>query len=220
MCSDKFPLNKNHHLFFGDEYRGMPVLGGNFPMVTEYLDALDDVIGKAAKQYARVFAFRFDLRLPLDFEGGADGFFNTAVSRFVASLKAKIRHNRATAVRTRVFAHDTKVRYFWVREVGSGGRVHYHFTVLLNAQAFNWLGRFESIGGNMANRVWEAWASALGVNVERAKALVHFPQNPSYELKRDDPESIASFFQRASYLCKARSKQYGYGHHGYGASRI
>lgn len=219
MCRDQLFLNKNHRLLFDGEYRGKSLLGGNFPMVTEYLDALNDVIGRAADQYSRVFAFRFDLRLPLDFEGSADGFSNTAISRFVASLKAKIRHNRATAVRTRAFAHDTRVRYFWVREIGDGGRVHYHFTVLLNAQAFNWLGRFESNGRNMANRVWEAWASALKVNVERAKALVHFPQNPSYELRRDDPESIATFFRRASYLCKARSKQYGHGHHGYGASR-
>lgn len=71
----------------------------------------------------------------------------------------------------------------------------------------------------MANRVCEAWASALRLSVERAKALVHFPEHPSYELRRDDPESIDSFFQRASYLCKAESKQYGYGHHGYGVSR-
>lgn len=218
MCA-QLNINKNHRIFSGDDYRGMPLLSRNIPMVTAYLNALEEVISRATDHYARVFAFRFDLRLPVELEGGAGSHRNTVVSRFVASLKAKIRYNREAARNQRAFVHDTQVRYFWVREVGRCGRVHYHFTVLLNAQAFNWLGRFGSNGGNLANRVCEAWASALGLSVERAKALVHFPEHPSYELRRDDPESIEWFFRRASYLCKADSKEYGYGHHGYGSSR-
>lgn len=188
-------------------------------MVTEYLAALRSVLERSLAQYGRVFAFRFDLRLPEGTDACSELFPNSVVSSFVESLKAKIRHNREAARENGTLTHDTKVRYFWVREIGDRGRVHYHFTVLLNGHAFNWLGRYQSSEGNTANRVCEAWASALGVSIAFAKPLVHFPENPSYMLSRGDHESIGSFFRRASYLCKARTKQYGFGHHGYGASR-
>lgn len=219
MNRDLFEISKNHRLYICDEYRSMPLLAGSQPMVMEYLVALDGVIEKALSQYGRVFAFRFDLHLPIGIEADSVTFCNSVVSSFIESLKAKILHNREAAKVNGSLVHETKVRYFWVREVGELGRVHYHFAVLLNGHAFNWLGRYQSSGGNMANRVWEAWASALGETIANAKPLVHFPENPSYMLFRHEPESIAAFFQRASYLCKARTKKYGSGHHGYGASR-
>ena len=212
-------LNKNHHPHFSGEYNSMPLMGGNCPMIREYLEALNSVVGKALSQYRRVFAFRFDLHMPADVDANSDGFCNSVVSRFIESFKAKIRHNRKCAAKTVSFVHNTVVRYFWVREVGDIGRVHYHFVVLFNGDAFNWLGRYQGSGGNTINRIWEAWASALGATVESVKPLVHFPENPSYILLRDDPKSIDAFFRRASYLCKAMTKQYGFGHHGYGASR-
>lgn len=219
MLNNSFNLNKNHHLLFANEYALMPIMQGNHPMVMEYLAALGGVVEKSLTQYGRVFAFRFDLRLPESTEADSEFFPNSVISSFIESLKAKIRHNREAARADRKQVHDTKLRYFWVREVGERGRVHYHFAVLLNGHAFNWLGHYKSSEGNTANRVCEAWASALGATVGVAKPLVHFPENPSYMLYRDDLESIAAFFHRASYLCKARTKQYGFGHHGYGASR-
>lgn len=216
---DNFSLNRNHDLYQGSQYGSMPLVSESYPMVISFLDALLVVLDRALGQYGRVFAFRFDLRMPAGVDAASETFCNSIVSRFIDSLKAKIRHNRETAKANGGLVHDTKVRYFWVREVGDQGRVHYHFVVLLNGYAFNWLGNYQSTGGNMANRIWEAWASALGEPVEAAKHLVHFPENPSYMLFRADPDSVAAFFQRASYLCKARTKQYGFGHHGYGASR-
>jgi hypothetical protein len=219
MNLDDLNLNKNHHLHFGVEYSSMPVMNGNYPMIEEYLDALEAVIAKAIDEHRRVFAFRFDLHFPANEAASPRTLSNLPASKFVDSFKAKIRYNRTAAAKTSTFVHNTKVRYFWVREVGDLGRVHYHFVVLLNGNAFNWLGSYHAPGGNTANRVWEAWASALGETVENAKPLVHFPKNPSYMLVRDDPESVEAFFHRASYLCKARTKHYGLGHHGYGASR-
>ncbi|MBL0427979.1 inovirus Gp2 family protein [Ramlibacter alkalitolerans] len=219
MNYGEFNLNKNHHLHFGDEYNSMPVMDGNYPMIAEYLGALEGVIKKATAEYRRVFAFRFDLHFPRHMAASRDTLSNSPASKFVDSLKAKIQSNRAAAAKKNSFVHHTKVRYFWVREVGDLDRVHYHFVVFLNGYVFNWLGSYHAPHGNMANRVWEAWASALGETVEKAKPLVHFPENPSYMLVRDEPESVEAFFHRASYLCKARTKQYGFGHHGYGASR-
>lgn len=211
--------NKNHRLHVDDTYRGMPVLSSSLPMMKEYLQSLHMVVEKAVNEYGRIFAFRVDLRLPdsMVYEDLASS--SAVVSRFIESIKAKIKHNREIARNSGGLVHDTRVRYFWVREIGEQGKVHYHFVVLLNGHAYNWLGDFRSVGGNMANRICEAWTSALGIAVEYAKPLVHFPENPSYMLRRDDPVSVAAFFQRASYLCKARTKQYGSGHHGYGASR-
>ena len=212
-------INKNHRFHFEGTYHGMPVLSGSLPMVENYLEVLRKVVDYAINDYSRVFSFRVDLRIPGGLACDKVVASSAVVSRFMESLKAKIKHNREIAKKNGGLVHDTRVRYFWVREIGDQGKVHYHFVVLLNGHAYNWLGDFRSANGNMANRIWEAWASALGISVEDAKPLAHFPENPSYMLRRDDPESVAVFFQRASYLCKARTKQYGSGHHAYGASR-
>lgn len=219
MFYNETDINKNHHLYFDSGYHSLPVMSVHYPMVEEYLQALHGVLMKALDQHRRVFAFRVDLHLPAGTGDNADVFCNSAVSRFIESFKAKIRHNREVVSKTGSYAHRTKVRYFWVREVGDCGRIHYHIVFLLNGDAFNWLGSYQSSVTNMANRVCEAWASALCESVVRAKTLVHFPEKPSYLILRDDPNSVAAFFHRASYLCKARTKQYGAGHHGYGASR-
>jgi hypothetical protein len=212
-------LSKNHCLHVGSEYMSMPILPSKSPMISKYLETLNAVIGSALSDYGKVFAFRFDLRLPHAVQADAGAFENSVVSRFVESLKAKIRHNRMQAKASGALVHDSKVRYFWVREVGVCGRVHFHFAVLVNGHAYNWLGNYQSSRDNMSNRIREAWASALRVSLDEARPLVHFPENPSYIIFRDDQVSIAEFFRRASYLCKADTKCYGAGHHGYGASR-
>lgn len=219
MVYGNWGLNKNLNLTYDSEFRSLPLMTSYSPMVVEYLDALHGVLCKALEENRRVFAFRFDLHLPAFVVASGEDFSNDVVSRFVASFRAKIRYNRESVASHGGQVHDTEVRYFWVREVGDTGRVHYHFVVLLNADAFNWLGDYESNRPNMANRVRQAWASALGMPAESARTLVHFPENPSYTLYRDDPVSVKGFFYRVSYLCKARTKQYGSGHHGYGASR-
>lgn len=212
-------VNRNHRLHVSGSYNYMPLVSQQYPFVSDYLAALNGVIDKALEQYSRVFAFRCDLRVPGCIDAAPDTFKNEVMSRFIESLKAKIKHNRRVAVKEGGYVHDTKVRYFWVREVGDQGRVHYHVVILLNGHAFNWLGTYGSSGGNMANRVCEAWSSALGLSVEDGRPSVHFPQSPSYTLTHGDSQSKDAFFQRASYLCKVATKHHGYGHHGYGASR-
>jgi hypothetical protein len=86
--------------------------------------------------------------------------------------------------------------------------------------AFRALGTFAPGRDNMFNRLNEAWASALRLPVDAVVGLLHIPENPNYYLRRDDLASVAAFFYRASYLCKAATKAYGNGGHGFGASRI
>ncbi|HIE1827244.1 TPA: YagK/YfjJ domain-containing protein [Pseudomonas aeruginosa] len=57
------------------------------------------------------------------------------------------------------------------------------------------------------------------IPVEKAAGLVHIPKNATYRIDIDDRESQKIFFRRASYICKAATKQYGNGQHGFGCSR-
>lgn len=219
MFSSNHSSNRNQHLHWGATFNDLPVMAKHLPMVTEMLESLYSVTACALAQHPRVFAFRFDLHLPAWVDGASEVVDNAVISRFFESLKAKVRHDRARSAKKHRYVHDTAVRYFWVREVGDWGRVHYHCTVLLNGDAYNWLGDYSSEGRNMARRVCSAWASAQGLAADQATGLVHFPENPSFLLMRDDPRSVAAFFHRASYMCKTATKQCGYGHHGYGSSR-
>lgn len=210
--------NTNLSLHHQSTYQDLPVYMGRGPLVTEYLERSKEVIDRALHQYGRVFAFRVDLRFP---SGQCGSYFdgNEVLERFFASFKAKIRHNRDRAREARPHAHDSVVRYIWCREIGEHGVPHYHVAILLNNDAFCALGKYELGRENLFNRLHEAWASALGPSVENTVGLVHLPENPYYMLRRDDPDTLADFFYRVSYLCKADTKQYGDGIHAFGTSR-
>ena len=214
----RHPHNSNLSLHYEPLYLGLPVQTGRGPLVTDYLESLKQVIDLSLQQYGRIFAFRFDLRFPanqhLPF---ADN--NEVLERFFASFKAKIRHNRNKALEANGYAHDSVVRYAWCREFGQHGIPHYHGAIFLNNDAFCTLGQFTIGRQNLFNRLHGAWASALGLPIEQVGGLVDLPRNPFYLLRRDDPESIADFFNRASYLCKADTKHFGNGTHGFGSSR-
>lgn len=211
--------NANQILFYGSEYQGLSVMQSYSPLVEQYLGSLYAVIEKSFQSYRRVFAFRVDLRFPEHWMMNEQFVANDAISRFIESFKAKIRHNRQCARQSNPYAHDTVVRYAWAREVGQQGWPHYHVVFLLNRDAFCALGQFEVGRDNMFNRLQEAWASALSISLEMANGLVHIPDNPMYHMRADDPQGISAFFYRASYLCKAQTKSFGSGQHGFGTSR-
>lgn len=213
------PFNRNQTLHYERTFKGLPVLPDNRPFVAEYLDTLYRVQQQALEAHRRVCAFRFDLRFPVSMEAKDDNITNAFMTRFIESLKAKIRHDRQRVKERRSSAHDTDVRYVWTREVGDEGRVHYHFALLVNGNAYFSLGKLTSDQKNMANRIQEAWASALGLPPAKTRGLVHFPEHCVYRFDPESPLEAAEFFERASYLCKAHTKQFGLGHHGFGASR-
>ncbi len=218
--SRRHDKNSNLVLYYGYEYRGLPIQVDKAPFILQYLEKLHATTALAMGQYSRVFAFRVDLRFPAGIELGNDGATNKVVERFISSVKYKIKHNRNMARKLNKYAHDSIVRYIWAREIGTYGRPHYHFVFLLNYDAFNALGKFESGRDNMFNRLQDAWASALRCPVEAVRGLVEIPSNPSYCLRRDEPQGVVDFFYRASYLCKAATKVYGSGQHGFGSSRV
>lgn len=215
----RHPTNRNLTLTFECTYEGLPIMHEKGPFINEYLSALHRAMYRAITQYREVFAFRFDCRLPARYPSESFDYQNELVDRFIESFKAKIKHNRQKAFRENKYAHDSVVRYVWAREVGQGGRPHYHFAVFLNKDAFCALGRYAPGIDNMYNRLHEAWASALGLPLEDVWGLIEIPGNAVYQIHRDDQVSRDAFFFRASYLCKAATKSYGTGGHGFGASR-
>jgi len=212
--------NKNLLIHYESDYCGLPVQGDKGPFFKQYLERLRGVIDNALQQYSRVLAFRIDLRFPVGVNLPECHYTNKVIGRFMKSLKAKISNNREKARQENKYAHDSIVRCIWVREFGSNGKPHYHMAILLNFDAFNALGKFETGRDNMFNRLEQAWASALGLSVEAVRGLVEIPANSAYCLRRNDPQSQADFFYRASYLCKVATKVYGNGQHGFGASRL
>lgn len=215
----RHPSNRNLRLYNESTYKGSPIQDQKGPFVEEYLSTLHRTVIRAISQYREVFAFRFDLRLPWWFKYMPKSYQNEVIDKFIESFKAKIKHNRRKALRENPKGHDSTVRYVWAREFGHRGRPHYHFAILLNKDAFCALGRYAQGIDNMYNRLHSAWASALDLPPDDVKGLVHFPDNAGYVIHRDDQASFDKFFLRASYLCKAATKAYGDGGHGFGASR-
>lgn len=219
----RHPDNTNLHLHRADTFEGLPVMVEKGPFIRQYLSRLKRTIDQALDQYPRVMAFRIDLRLPQGIDLPDHAYTNEAISRFIESFKAKIEHNRDKARARNRYAHDCKVRYVWAQEVGWGGRPHYHLLILLNRDAYYTVGRMRSSERNMVSRLQEAWASALGLSVDQVEGLLEIPVNATYRVDRyvgfGEEGQLPALFHRASYLCKAATKEYGDRQHSFGASR-
>ncbi|EME9747694.1 inovirus Gp2 family protein [Pseudomonas plecoglossicida] len=219
----RLSMNRNLHLHTAATFQDLPVMVDKGPFILEYLEALSRTINLALVQYPRVFAFRVDLRLPRFVGIPDDALSNRVISRFIESFKAKIEHDREKAREQHKYAHACRVRYVWAREVGWGGRPHYHLLILLNRDAYYTVGRLQSQRPNMISRMQEAWASALECEVGQVRGLVEIPKNAEYRVDREvrpgNVDYLPELFHRASYLCKAATKRYGDGSHGFGCSR-
>lgn len=211
--------NPSLSLWYEPTYKGLPVQIQRGPLVEDYLDRLHQTTLRALSIHPRTFGFRVDLRFP-EWMSIEEFTCNVIVQRFVDSFKAKISYNRHLARKRLERVHETDVRYVWAREIGQHWRPHYHFAFFLNHDAFYSLGQFELGRRNLYNYLLEAWASALAIPKDDANGLVHFINGGSHHLRASDLQSVARFFFVASYLCKAATKEYGNGAHGFGSSRL
>ena len=211
--------NANLHLAYSPVFKELGTQEKYLPMASEYLQALYDTLHKALNEYPRVLALRVDPVIPTEISDRMTlEEHKGLISRFIASLKAIIKHDRQQK-RQRGWVPDTKVRYVWCREVGINGKPHYHFFLILNRDAYHMPGRACSPNENLISRVSRAWYSALGIVWNPQEPWIHVPANPFYWIDRDDPNSFQKAFYRASYLCKAETKQYGLGVRTFGTSR-
>lgn len=215
----RHPSNSNLHLHYNNSYNGLEVQVEPLPMVAEYLEALHATLQKAMSDYPRVMAFRVDPVIPTvisDRMTSED--HRLLIKRFIASLKAIIKHDRTRKCRSSWVPY-TKVRYVWCREVGTNGKPHYHFFLILNRDAYHMLGKACSPNENLSNRISRAWYSALGVEWNPEDPWIHVPANPVYWVDRGNVGHFQKAFYRASYMCKAETKHYGLGLRAFDTSR-
>lgn len=218
----RHPDNNNLSLHYGPTFDGWPIQEGKGPFIREYLSDLKHTIELAMAEYPRVLAVRVDLRLPQGIELPEYAYTNQVISRFFESFTRKIQYHQER-VRERGYARGCKVRYVWSREIGQGGRQHYHLLILLNRDAYYTIGRLGSERVNMISRIEESWASALGLPAEQVRGLVHIPKDAEYrvdsKVRRGEADELPALFYRASYLCKVATKSYGDRQRGFGTSR-
>ncbi|WP_312341197.1 inovirus Gp2 family protein [Stutzerimonas nitrititolerans] len=218
----RHPVNTNLHLHYGETFEGFPVQKGKGPYIREYLSDLKHTIELAMAEYPRVLAFRVDLRLPQGRELPDYANTNQVISRFFESFTKKIQYHQER-VAERGYSRGCKVRYAWSREIGQGGKPHYHLLILLNRDAYYTVGRLRSERVNMIGRMEESWARALRISADQVRGLVHIPKDAEYridrEVRRGDVEKLPEMFYRASYLCKKATKSYGGRQRGFDTSR-
>jgi hypothetical protein len=218
----RHPANSNLSLHYGETFEGSPLMSDKGPFIRDYLTVLKHTIELAMAQYPRVLAFRVDLRLPQGIELPDYAYTNLVISRFFESFTKKIQYHQER-VGERGYARGCKVRYVWSREIGQGGKQHYHLLILLNRDAYYTVGRLGSERVNMISRIEESWAGALGVAVGQAEGLVHIPKHAEYRVdrhvRRGDLDELSELFHRASYLCKVATKSFGNRQRGFGASK-
>lgn len=212
----------------------LPVHVNKGPLIKEYLDQLFRVIVQSINDHKRVLACRFNLTLPHNCILPDDTYTNGPINRFHKSLKSKIEHD----LRLKRSPHRCRVRYARAREISSNGMPHYHILLLLNLNVYNTPGTADYEGRNIFRIVTEAWANALHIPYEYAISVVNLSGSNLYRNywpecchndqhwqpakneewrrythyylePRDNYNALPLLFERASYLCKAYSKQYG-----------
>jgi len=203
----RHPENSNLSIWYEPYYRGLELMVEKGPFFTEFLEDLWQTTHRALAYYPRVFAARVDLRFPDGYDMSDAFAHNAVMSRFVASFEAQIKADQDKSRREGKRVHPTELFYFWVREVGTAGRPHYHFAFLLNEDAYFKLGNLITKESNIFGRLQRGWASALGLRPHQVGGLVHVPDNAEFSLRRvfGDP-GVAAFFHRTSYFCKTATK--------------
>ncbi|MBN9576312.1 inovirus Gp2 family protein [Alicycliphilus denitrificans] len=216
---NRHPLNPNLRLTDASSYSGLPIQNTHGPMIDNFLGSSYRCFERTIEQYSRVSMLRFDLHLP-EHCGNCTLLDNTVLDRFFSSLKAKITHAQRQSRESGHRVHETEVRYLWAREISATGRVHYHIALLLNHDAYAHFGQYDLASSNIYSRIHQAWASALHMCDMDVLGLIHIPENAIYFIKRHDKSSLEEAFHRASYLCKADSKDFQKKFHCFGSSRI
>ncbi|EPL6453480.1 inovirus Gp2 family protein [Providencia rettgeri] len=183
-----------------------------------YQQQIQETINKALYQYPRIAVFRVDLHFPIICDNGdmPTCFPNTiqAISRFIASLKAKLEHDIKNKERQGKRVFPNKLRYTWVREIANAANEHYHCLLIFNKDAYYHLGNYDITIPSLRTMITTAWYSALNLDLDplhNTGPLVHYPDNGRYCLNRQSSDFKTEYdklIERANYLAKEYSKQY------------
>lgn len=200
--------NTNIRQYQDNQFEGYPIL--QCIMSEHYLKKIRTTIENAVQEHHRTLAIRFDLRIP-QWMGEVD---TALISRFLASLRAKIDADLKSKSRDGSRVYPCTLRYIWAREQDSSTHWHYHCVIFLNRDAYFTRGDITADKGNTAARIQQAWASALGLDFESVRGLVDFTHNGVFELDANSgsfTHITGELFKAASYLAKVVTKKYGDG---------
>ncbi|EMH6434999.1 inovirus Gp2 family protein [Klebsiella pneumoniae] len=178
--------------------------------IENYQKRIKETIVKSLNTHPRTALIRLDLRFP-----GEDMFYRddpAVITRFFKSLNERIpvylKNKRKSGVR----AHNTTLRYVWVREFGKQGK-HYHIALLVNKDTIHYMNAFQTDKGNFYTMIADSWLSALEINNIRKRCLVHLPLNCTYYLYKKDlingdiDKVYESIKSRMDYLIKVTQKK-------------
>ncbi|WP_281516091.1 YagK/YfjJ domain-containing protein [Vibrio parahaemolyticus] len=221
----RHPCNKKLRLFYEPSFNGCAIqYVGGFPMVTNYLEKLQQVIQLACYNYRRVYAVRIDLRFPQFGVNPALFSDNACLKKFFTYLQREIDASR--------LKYHTKVFYVWAREQNTSEHPHYHLLILLNYDSICGIGNYsQSVGGgyeaeNLYHRMVRSWSKAIGVPSELAGGLVNICKKPftndiaQFAITNEyDNTQYDELFHAASYLCKAHTKNFAQQVHCFGSSQ-
>lgn len=222
------PYLERHHqdpnlfIYYEPDYNGMPIVWQRGPYIYNYLKRIDETIQAALNEHSTIMAVRVELRLPTQFDWMRQSG-RPIFSRFIDSLKAKIKARKDRTERGGSRFHSTTVHYVWVREFGEEGKPHYHCVLLLNKQTFKGLGEYNPQSNSLYSMIDNAWHSALGLEQGVADGLVSIPgrrdsSSPIYWIRKG--EDYSELFYRVSYFAKLPTKRFGLNSHNFGTSRI
>lgn len=192
---------------------------GNSSHNEQYRQDFMNAILDAVDEFPRTLALRVDLRFSKDYQYEKS---NKEITRFIESLKAKL----AVDCRKRSDRWNrtlrNRLRYIWVREVGElNRRKHYHVLLLLNKNIYKGLGNFDS-DNSLAALIQQAWCSALSLDWEQHRYLVHFPEKACCYLHGNSAnymQEATDLMRNIDYMVKNYSKPYGDGYRSIGSSR-
>ena len=203
------------------------------PLNDTYANRIQQVIDEALIAHPRTMAIRVDLRLPQETEISSDSpsiWIRTdhkVITRFMAALTARLKAQEKRQIKSGRRSYPNTLRYVWAKEENQQHKVHYHLVLFFNKDAYHTLGNYQSPSPNLANRIRDSWASALGItnfeDMMNYRGLVHFPENPTYYLNRNSPtlrEEKNKLRQRALYLAKRDTKPYNDRKRWFGTSRV
>ncbi len=186
---------------------------------SQYRQIFYDVIQDAVSEFPRTLALRVDLRFPRGYQYGLS---NKEVTRFIESLKAKLKVDCQKKNRRWRRNWVNRLRYAWVREVGERNRrKHYHVLLLLNKDFYYGAGKFDS-NDSLAALIQQAWCSALNMDREQYSALANLTKNGMYYLNgnsSDYMQQVTDLLKRMDYLAKDHTKCYDDGYRSIGTSR-
>lgn len=214
----RHPSDRNLFIYEGHYYNGMKIIRHRGPLIYNYLQRLDETIQNSLRKHPHVIAIRIDLKPPCEAADTPKHSDRFIFSRFIDSLKSKIKAKKVNTERRGCRFHDTTLNYVWTKEFSpENGNPHYHCILFFNQQTFRGLGDFNTNSQSLFSIIHSAWISAAGLEEGPATGLVSIPENAAYEIRRG--ERYDDLFYRVSYFAKLETKLFHQRSHNFGASR-